>query len=80
MQLKHGDLVQFRRSKPKPAKPGRPSNKDNKLVKFTNPKGFDVGRLTEKAGDWVGKLLDLGLVKIDGTVVSCPVPARLSAS
>jgi DNA repair protein RAD5 len=80
MQLKHGDIVQFRRTKPKPSKTNnKVAAKDNKLVKFTNPRGFDVGRLTEKHGDWVGKLLDLGIVKIKGTVVSCPIPLRLSA-
>ncbi|KAF8512694.1 SNF2 family N-terminal domain-containing protein [Gautieria morchelliformis] len=41
---------------PKPLKKHKPDN----VVRFTNSRGFEIGRLPQNVASWVAKLLDLG--------------------
>jgi DNA repair protein RAD5 len=75
IKLKAGDVVKFERSKPAKVDPDvkkKATKKDNILVRFRNPKGFEVGRLAEADAAWVAKLLDLDMANITGRVVDCP--------
>lgn len=86
LQLKCGDNVQIIRQKidnnnnTTSKKNTRPRSKENRIVTFRNPRGFDVGRIAEASADWMSKALDLSIVKFSATVLSCPTPLRLSMS
>ena len=79
LSLSVGDKVQLERWKPSKAtaqsnaakkKASGPASraKESILVRFRNPKGFEVGRLSEQAATWVAKLLDYNLIRLDATV------------
>ncbi|KAA1467782.1 hypothetical protein DENSPDRAFT_770871 [Dentipellis sp. KUC8613] len=47
--------------------------KTNTVVRLTNARGFEFGRLPQEVAVWVSKLLELGIVDFKGsTMVDCP--------
>ncbi|EJD03591.1 uncharacterized protein FOMMEDRAFT_81947 [Fomitiporia mediterranea MF3/22] len=47
--------------------------KVNTIVRLTNMRGFEFGRLPTDVSNWVSKLLDLGIISFNGsTMVDCP--------
>ncbi|KAI0732417.1 SNF2 family N-terminal domain-containing protein [Fomitopsis betulina] len=57
--------------KPAPAKTSK--KKKDLVVRLTNLRGFEFGRLPQDVASWVSKLLDLDIVDFRGsTVVDCP--------
>ncbi|KAL5535720.1 RAD5 [Sanghuangporus sanghuang] len=47
--------------------------KPNTIVRLTNMRGFEFGRLPTDVSNWVSKLLDLGIISFKGsTMVDCP--------
>ena len=58
----------------------RPNNLASKrvdvIVRFTNSKGMEVGRLAKDTADWVSPLLDQGVCKFEGTCVYAPERLR----
>ncbi|KAF8576054.1 hypothetical protein K439DRAFT_1655324 [Ramaria rubella] len=54
---------------PKAVKKIKPDN----VVRFTNSRGFEIGRLPQNVASWVSKLLDQGMVTFKGSImVDCP--------
>ncbi|KZT08557.1 uncharacterized protein LAESUDRAFT_648872 [Laetiporus sulphureus 93-53] len=56
--------------KPQSAKPAK--KKQDCVVRLTNQRGFEFGRLPQDVASWVAKLLDLGIVDIKGSMIECP--------
>ncbi|KAI0334349.1 hypothetical protein GY45DRAFT_1318351 [Cubamyces sp. BRFM 1775] len=57
--------------KPAPPKPSR--KKQDSVVRLTNSRGFEFGRLPQDVASWVSRLLDLGIVEFKKcTMVECP--------
>ncbi|KAG8950664.1 DNA helicase rad5 [Tulasnella sp. 424] len=54
--------------------PAKPSKKqaEGAIVRFSNGKGQEIGRLPSKTSAWVSRLLDNNVVDIQGVVVDCP--------
>ncbi|KAH7886199.1 SNF2 family N-terminal domain-containing protein [Phlebopus sp. FC_14] len=47
--------------------------KTDTIVRLTNKGGFEFGRLPQDVAAWVSKLLDMGIIKFEGsTMVDCP--------
>ncbi|KAH9837360.1 SNF2 family N-terminal domain-containing protein [Rhodofomes roseus] len=64
--------------KPQPAKPSK--KKKDLVVRLTNARGFEFGRLPQDVASWVSKLLDLDIVDFRGsTVVDCPTTLHSGA-
>ncbi|KAL0951755.1 hypothetical protein HGRIS_008427 [Hohenbuehelia grisea] len=57
--------------KPKP-QPKALAKKADSIVRLTNSKGFEFGRLAQETASWVAHLLDLGIVDFRGTMIECP--------
>ncbi|TFY55395.1 hypothetical protein EVG20_g9332 [Dentipellis fragilis] len=58
----------FKAQQTKPVK-----KKTNTVVRLTNARGFEFGRLPQEVAVWVSKLLELGIVDFKGsTMVDCP--------
>ncbi|OSX66957.1 hypothetical protein POSPLADRAFT_1175676 [Postia placenta MAD-698-R-SB12] len=56
--------------KPQPAKPSK--KKQDTVVRLTNTRGFEFGRLPQDVASWASKLLDMDIVDFRGsTVVDC---------
>lgn len=62
--IKHGDVVKIERQKA--------MKKVDVIVRFTNTKGFEVGRLAKDTANWVSTLIDLQVCKFEGTCVYAP--------
>lgn len=62
--LKHGDIVKIERQKA--------MKKVDVIVRFTNTKGMEVGRLAKDTANWVSTLMDLQVCKFEGTCVYAP--------
>ncbi|KIO28801.1 hypothetical protein M407DRAFT_229387 [Tulasnella calospora MUT 4182] len=54
--------------------PPKPSKKlvEGAIVRFSNSKGQEIGRLPSKTSSWISRLLDNNVVDIQGIVVDCP--------
>ncbi|KAF1815418.1 hypothetical protein P152DRAFT_455122 [Eremomyces bilateralis CBS 781.70] len=80
--LKHGDKVGIERARPQaPTKQkgrGFNSKKHDIVVRFTNPRGEEVGRLENETAYWVSTLIDQNLCRFSGTCVY--VPERIRSS
>ncbi|PWN46387.1 hypothetical protein IE81DRAFT_319294 [Ceraceosorus guamensis] len=50
----------------------KPKEKEDVIVRFTNLRGFEVGRIHTDVSAWMSKLLDRDIVYFDGSVVDCP--------
>ncbi|CDO73050.1 hypothetical protein BN946_scf185007.g104 [Trametes cinnabarina] len=57
----------------KPAPPKSSKKKQDSVVRLTNSRGFEFGRLPQDVASWVSRLLDLDIVEFKKcTVVDCP--------
>ncbi|TFY83512.1 hypothetical protein EWM64_g492 [Hericium alpestre] len=57
--------------KGQPSKPVK--KKTNTIVRITNKRGFEFGRLPQDVAIWVSKLLELGIIDFRGsTMIDCP--------
>ncbi|KAG8979771.1 DNA helicase rad5, partial [Tulasnella sp. 427] len=54
-----------------PAKPAK-KQVEGAIVRFSNNKGQEIGRLPSKTSAWISRLLDNNVVNIQGVVVDCP--------
>ncbi|KAJ1029928.1 hypothetical protein NDA16_000844 [Ustilago loliicola] len=46
--------------------------KEDFIVRFSNMRGFEVGRLPLEVATWMSKLIDTGIAQFEGVVVDCP--------
>ncbi|PWY97431.1 hypothetical protein BCV70DRAFT_195468 [Testicularia cyperi] len=46
--------------------------KEDFIVRFSNMRGFEVGRLPLEVATWMSKLIDNDIAEFHGTVVDCP--------
>ncbi|EST06724.2 SNF2-related [Kalmanozyma brasiliensis GHG001] len=46
--------------------------KEDFIVRFSNMRGFEVGRLPLEVATWMSKLIDTGIADFEGVVVDCP--------
>ncbi|KAI1113180.1 DNA repair protein rad-5 [Nemania sp. NC0429] len=77
--LKHGDVVMIERQKPQQT-PLRmrlaAAGKSDVLVRFTDSKGTEIGRLAKDAANWISSLIDQNVCKFEGTCVYAPERLR----
>ncbi|KIJ52509.1 hypothetical protein M422DRAFT_202622 [Sphaerobolus stellatus SS14] len=67
------------KEKAAPAAPVKKGKVDN-VVRFTNARGFEIGRLPQNVASWVAKLLDQGIVTFKNcTMVDCAENLRTGA-
>ncbi|KAL9008626.1 MAG: hypothetical protein Q9173_006270 [Seirophora scorigena] len=89
--LKHGETTKIERTKIKPAiKVGRggkaiqstknlaAKNRNDTIVRFTNLKGEEVGRLPKETAEWVSTLIDQKICRFEGTCVFAPDRIRVN--
>lgn len=68
-QLKLTSMFKVKSQAAKPIKKGKEDN----VVRFTNSRGFEIGRLPQNIASWVSKLLDKKIIAFKHcTVVDCP--------
>lgn len=72
--LKHNDTIRIERVKTQHKQVKRVVNlkKQDLLVRFTNPRGEEVGRLENDSAQWVSILIDQHCCQFEGTVVYTP--------
>lgn len=74
--LRHGDVVKIERSKIIPPKKGKGSLAAQKrvdvIVRFTDTRGTELGRLAKDTANWVSSLIDQKVCKFEGTCVYAP--------
>ncbi|CAO1633738.1 unnamed protein product [Sympodiomycopsis kandeliae] len=51
---------------------GKAKQQEDYVVRFSNMRGFEVGRLPQEVAVWMSKLIDLDLATFEGSVVDCP--------
>jgi DNA repair protein RAD5 len=77
--LKHGDVVKIERHKVQQT-PSRirlaASGKVDVLVRFTDSKGAEIGRLAKDSANWISSLIDQNVCKFEGTCVYAPERLR----
>lgn len=89
--VKHGEMVNIERTKTKPpTKIGRggkvvqvsrihaSKQKGDVIVRFTNRKGEEVGRLPKESATWVSSLIDQKVCFFEGTCVFAPDRIRIN--
>ncbi|KAL8754587.1 MAG: hypothetical protein Q9184_005066 [Pyrenodesmia sp. 2 TL-2023] len=89
--LKHGETTQIERTKIKPPiKVGRggkaiqstknlaAKNRNDTIVRFTNVKGEEVGRLPKETAEWVSTMIDQKICRFEGTCVYAPDRIRVN--
>jgi DNA repair protein RAD5 len=79
--LRHEEKVGIERTKPRePTGKRRVGNnkKENVVVRFTNEKGDEVGRLENEFAAWISTLIDQKLCSFEGSVVYAPDRLRTS--
>ncbi|KAH8668479.1 SNF2 superfamily RAD5 protein [Xylariales sp. PMI_506] len=80
--LKHGDLVKIERQKiqPTPSSKGKisfaASRRVDVIVRFTDSKGTELGRLAKETANWVSSLIDQDVCRFEGTCVFAPERLR----
>ncbi|KAK7735345.1 DNA helicase rad5 [Cytospora paraplurivora] len=75
--LKYGDIVKIERQKIQPSKKqGAAAKRVDVIVRFTNNKGMEIGRLAKDTADWVSTLMDQKACKFDATCVFAPERLR----
>ncbi|KAF2734464.1 hypothetical protein EJ04DRAFT_576865 [Polyplosphaeria fusca] len=82
--LKHEEKVRVERQKmPPPTKKGRggktvvlPNKRQDVIVRFTNERGEEVGRLENEFASWVSTLIDQKVCSFEGTCVFVPDRVR----
>ncbi|PWN49493.1 hypothetical protein IE53DRAFT_380504 [Violaceomyces palustris] len=50
----------------------RTKEKEDYIVRFSNLRGFEVGRMPLEVAVWMSKLMDYDLAEFEGSVVDCP--------
>lgn len=77
--VKHGDVVKIERQKTQQT-PLRmrlaAAGKSDVIVRFTDSKGTEIGRLAKDAANWVSSLIDQNVCKFEGTCVYAPERLR----
>ncbi|KAI0099603.1 DNA repair protein rad-5 [Nemania sp. FL0031] len=77
--IKHGDLIKIERQKTQQT-PSRmrlaAAGKPDVLVRFTDSKGAEIGRLAKDAANWISSLIDQNVCKFEGTCVYAPERLR----
>ena len=83
--LKHGEHIRIERTKAKHPKIGRggkpiPVNRQRAdvVVRFTNRRGEEVGRLPQNTAAWVSSLMDGNVGHFEGTCVFAPERIRVN--
>ena len=83
--IKHGEEVKVDRTKPKQSKLGRGGKplpvsrqRADVIVRFTNRKGEEVGRLPQETASWVSSLLDQHVCYFEGHCVYAPDRVRIN--
>jgi DNA repair protein RAD5 len=62
------------------SQPPKMTKKADIVVRLTNDRGFEFGRLPQHVSSWVSRLLDFGIVDFKGsTVVDCPATLHSGA-
>ncbi|KAG1813188.1 SNF2 family N-terminal domain-containing protein [Suillus subaureus] len=62
------------------SQPPKMTKKADTVVRLTNDRGFEFGRLPQHVSSWVSRLLDFGIVDFKGsTVVDCPATLHSGA-
>ncbi|KAG2138689.1 SNF2 family N-terminal domain-containing protein [Suillus bovinus] len=62
------------------SQPLKAMKKADTVVRLTNDRGFEFGRLPQHVSSWVSRLLDFGIVDFKGsTVVDCPATLHSGA-
>lgn len=76
--LKHGDVVKIERQKILPPKKASAAvmKRVDVIVRFTDGKGMEVGRLAKDTANWVSALIDQKVCKFQGTCVYAPERLR----
>jgi DNA repair protein RAD5 len=83
--LRHDEQVKIERSRKKPiTKMGRggklvqkPNQKNDVLVRFTNMRGEELGRLPQEYAEWVSALMDQKVCTFEGKCVYAPERVRV---
>ena len=74
--IKPDDVVRIERTKKEmPQKFGRPP-KMNVIVRFTDNKGRELGRLEQEAATWISALMDQQICEFEGHCIYAPAPLR----
>ncbi|KAI0526201.1 DNA repair protein rad-5 [Xylaria bambusicola] len=77
--VKHGDVVKIERQKAQQT-PQRlrlaASGKSDVIVRFTDSKGTEIGRLAKDAANWISSLIDQNVCRFEGTCVYAPERLR----
>ncbi|OIW34148.1 RAD5-like protein [Coniochaeta ligniaria NRRL 30616] len=77
--LKHGDSVKIERHAIQPPQ-GKRSNaaakKVDVIVRFTDTRGMEIGRLAKDTANWVSTLIDQNICKFEGSCVYAPERLR----
>jgi DNA repair protein RAD5 len=83
--LKHGEVVKIERTKREQVRLGRGGKpipisrqKADVIVRFTNVRGSEVGRLPEDVASWVAPLIDQKVCRFEGTCVYAPDMIRVN--
>lgn len=76
--LKHGDVVKIERQKIQPPKKASAAvmKRVDVIVRFTDVKGMEIGRLSKDTANWVSSLIDQKVCKFQGTCVYAPERLR----
>lgn len=62
------------------SQPPKTTKKADTVVRLTNDRGFEFGRLPQHVSSWISRLLDFGIVDFMGsTVVDCPAALHSGA-
>ena len=83
--VKHGETVKIERTKgrqTKMSRGGKPlplmRQRADVIVRFTNQRGDEVGRLPKETASWVSSLVDQGICHFEGTCVFAPERVRIN--
>ena len=83
--IKHGETTGIERAKPKQSKLGRGGKplplsrqRNDVIVRFTNKKGEEIGRLPKDIASWVSSLMDQNVCHFEGHCVFAPDRIRIN--
>ncbi|KAK9413576.1 putative SNF2 family N-terminal domain-containing protein [Seiridium unicorne] len=74
--LKHGDIVNLERQKLQNQRMGSGKLRVDVIVRFTDSKGSEIGRLAKETANWVSALMDQNVCRFEGTCVYTPEKLR----
>lgn len=74
--LKHGDTVNLERQKLQNQRMGSGRLRVDVIVRFTDSKGSEIGRLAKETANWVSALIDQNVCRFEGTCVYAPERLR----